>query len=336
MSYKLIKDLVVDEQLEQICLVTSVESKSTKTGRPFVKVTIKDNSGTLAINIWQTSATDIADLKPGVFAAFNFKVEEFKGMKSASAPPPMIVKAPADMAPYQNQNGLNEVECNHYYQILLDAKKRVVNPYIKAFLDMLFDDPFVKLAFCGAPASASNRGAYRGGLVEHVAKVMMNADMIMKSQRASHINAPFDEDIVIAGVLMHDYGKIAAYEIDDNGMAKTTREGVLLEHLPMSYAIASRSFAKLEEHVLHKMVPTDIKTHIFHCILSHHGKLEHGSPVQPKSIEAQIVHTADLSDSTVSNYAEPTKANISMVDANGLVEGNRFSSKQLFVGKRNG
>lgn len=336
MSYKLIKDLVVDEQLEQVCLVSSVESKSTKTGRPFVKVTIKDNSGTLAINIWQTSATDIADLKPGVFAAFNFKVEEFKGMKSASAPPPMIVKAPEDMAPYQNQNGLTDEQCEKYYTLLLDAKRKVSNVYIKAFLDMLFDDPIVKLEFCRAPASATNRGAYRGGLVEHVAKVMMNAYAIMASQRASHINAQFDEDIVIAGVLMHDYGKMYTYRIDENGVAQVTRKGILHEHLPISYAMSMLVFDRLENQILHKDVPEEIKDHIHHCILSHHGKLEHGSPVTPKSLEAQIVHAADLSDSTVSNYAEPTKANASMVDANGFVEGNRFSNRQLFIGKRNG
>lgn len=337
MTYKLIKDMAIDEQLEQICLVSQVESKTTKAGKPFVKVMVKDNSGALPINIWQTSVSDIADLKPGVFAVFKLKVEDFKGSKSATATPPMIVKAPDDLSPYQNQNGLTDEECSAYYQILLDAKNKVTNPYIKEYLNLAFDtSEETKKMFCKAPASHSNRGAYRGGLVEHVAKVMLNAEMLIKSQSTGHIKADVDVDIVIAGVLMHDYGKMFAYDIDTNGMAKTTRKGMLLEHLPMSYAMSTLFFDRLEDRVLHKRVPEEIKDHIHHCILAHHGKIEYGSPVIPKSIEAQIVHMADMADSTTSNYAEPTKANASMVDENGFIEGNRFSSKQLFIGTSNG
>lgn len=336
MTYKLIKDMKVDEQLEQICLVHQVEAKTTKTGKPFVKVTIKDNSGVLPINIWQTLATDMQDLKPGVFAVFKLKIEDFKGGRSASAPPPMIVKVPDDITPYQNQNGLTDEECSYYYKILLDAKNKVTNPYIKEYLSFVFDtSEELRRKFCQAPASYSNRGAYRGGLVEHVAKVMLNAEAILESQARAHIRAKIDRDIVTAGVLMHDYGKMYAYEIDSNGMAKATRQGVLLEHLPISYAMSTLLFDRLEREVLHKQVPQEIKDHIHHCILSHHGKLEHGSPVMPKSIEAQIVHMADMADSTTSNYAEPTVANASNIDDNGFVEGSRFSSKQLFIGNRN-
>lgn len=336
MTYKLIKDMKVDEQLEQICLVHQVEAKATKTGKPFIKVTIKDNSGVLPINIWQTLAADVQDLKPGVFAVFKLKIEDFKGSKSASAPLPMLVKTPDDLTPYQNQNGLTDEECSYYYNILLDAKKKVTNPYIREYLNLVFDtSEELRRKFCEAPASYSNRGAYRGGLVEHVAKVMLNVEAIMESQSRAHIRAKIDRDIVTAGVLMHDYGKMYAYEIDSNGTAKVTRQGMLLEHLPMSYALSHSFFEHLEKNVIHKEVPPEIKDHIHHCILSHHGKLEHGSPVMPKSIEAQIVHMADMADSTTSNYAEPTVANMSNIDNNGFVEGNRFSSRQLFIGKQN-
>ena len=333
MTYKLIKEMAVDEQLEQICLVSQVESKTTKAGKPFVKVVIKDNSGALPINIWQTSITDIADLKPGVFAVFKLKIEDFKGSKSATASPPMVVKAPDDLAPYQNNRGLTPEQAEKYYDILLAAKNKVQDIYIKTYLDVSFDDPSVEQLFCDAPASASNRGAYRGGLVEHVAKVLANAESIIASQSTGVNGAKVNVDIVIAGVLMHDIGKMLAYDIDENGMAKATRSGMLLEHLPMSYSISVEAFRRAEI-VLHKQIPDETKDHINHCILAHHGQLAYGSPVTPKSLEAQIVHIADMADSTVSNFAEPSKMNASMVDADGFVEGNRFSSRQLFVGHK--
>ena len=326
--------MTIDEQLEQICLVSQVESKTTKAGKPFVKVVVKDNSGSLPINIWQTSASDISDLKPGVFAVFKLKIEDFKGSKSATATPPMVVKAPDDLSPYQNNNGLTDAEAEAYYAILMQAKNKVSNIYIKTYLDVVFDDPKMKEAFMRAPASVTNRGAYRGGLVEHVAKVLMNAQNIIKSQNAGHIKADIDEDIVVAGVLMHDAGKTLAYEIDENGMAKFTRRGILLEHLSMSYAM-STLVIQTAQQIMRKQIPEEITDHINHCILAHHGQLAYGSPVVPKSLEAQIVHMADMADSTTSNYAEPTKANASMVDANGFVEGSRFSNRQLFIGTNN-
>lgn len=331
MNYKLIKDMVATEQLEQVCLVAQVEARTTKAGKPFTKVTVKDKSGTLPINIWQTSPGDMADLKAGVFAVFKLQVEDFKGMKSATAQPPMLVKAPDDLVVYQNKIGLSDEEAEHYYKILMDAKARVKNPLIKCYLDVIFDSPAIKELFIKAPASATNRGAYRGGLVEHVAKVMMNADAIIKSQAANHILAKPDEDIIIAGVLMHDIGKMYAYSIDENGGATTTRSGTLLEHLPMSYGFSVQSFIHAED-VLRKPIPEDIKDHINHCILAHHGKLEYGSPVTPKSLEAHIVHMADVSDSGTSIFTEAVAAGTNP-NADGFVEGTKLSSYKLYVGK---
>ena len=118
-------------------------------------------------------------------------------------------------------------------------------------------------------------------------------------------------------------------------MAKATRSGMLLEHLSMSYGISVQAFIQAES-ILHKPIPEEIKDHINHCILAHHGQLAYGSPITPRSIEAQIVHVADMADSTVSNFAEPSKAGDGNADDNGFVEGSRFSSRQLFVGTPNG
>jgi len=335
MTYKLIKDLAVNDQLEQICLVDKVEAKTTKKSKPFTRVFIKDRSGTLGVNIWQFGPEDMSDLKSGTFAVFKLKVEDFNGSKSASATPPMVVKAPEDLTPYQNNHGLSEQEAKAYYKTLMDAKDKVKNIYIKTYLDAMFGNPTLEALFFIAPASVTNRGAYRGGLVEHVSKVMMNAEAIIKSQSTGHIVAPVDLDLVIAGVLVHDVGKVFAYTIDDNGMAQFTRSGHLLEHLPMSYGVSVQAFIHAES-ILHKQIPDELKDHINHIILSHHGQLAYGSPVTPKSLEAQIVHIADMADSTVSNYAEPTKNNAANVDEDGFVEGTRFSSRQLFIGTNNG
>jgi 3'-5' exoribonuclease len=331
MNYKLIKELAVGEQVEQICLVDGIEAKQTKQSKPFTKLTIKDKSGTLPVNVWQTSPADMSDVQVGTYVVMKLKVEEFNGNKSAVAPPPMPIKAPDDLTVYQFNNGLTDPEAEHYYTLLLHAKARVQDVYIKCYLDVVFDNPNIKKAFIKAPASSVNRGAYRGGLVEHVAKVLMNAEMLVQSQATNHIKYPPNMDIIIASVLMHDIGKMYAYDIDQSGRAVTTRSGILLEHLPMSYGISVQSFIHAES-ILRKPIPEEIKDHINHCILAHHGILEYGSPVTPKSLEAHIVHMADMSDSTVSNFTEGSAA-ASNVNDQGFTQGTKFNSLKLYVGK---
>ncbi len=132
--------------------------------------------------------------------------------------------------------------------------------------------------------------------------------------------------------MVHDLGKMYAYEIDSTG-AKHTRSGLLLAHLPMSYGISIQAFIQAES-VLHRTIPEETKDHINHCILAHHGVLEYGSPVKPQSIEAQIIHMADTSDSKSSNFAELTRDNLDHVDENGFVEGSYFTSKTIYVGRK--
>ena len=123
-----------------------------------------------------------------------------------------------------------------------------------------------------------------------------------------------------------------AYSVDSTGV-RHTRSGLLLAHLPMSYGLSVQAFMQAES-VLKRAIPEELKDHINHCILAHHGQLDYGSPVKPQSVEAQIIHVADMSDSTTSNFAEPTRNNLDNVDDNGFVEGSYFSSRTVYVGDK--
>lgn len=244
----------------------------------------------------------------------------------------MIVATPDDTGPYESARGLTREQAEGMYDALMEFKAQVKNVYIRTYLDVIFDNPDVKEQFTTAPASVSNRGAYRGGLVEHTYKVMLNAMALIASQRMARDPAPIDDEIVIAGILTHDLGKMYAYAIDSTGPSHT-RSGLLLAHLPMSYGISVQAFIQAESE-LRKEIPADIKDHINHCILAHHGVLEYGSPIKPQSIEAQIVHTADMADSTTSNFAEVTLDELPHVDKQGFVPGSYFSSKTVYVGNK--
>lgn len=333
MSYRPINSFKDGEEVAQIFLLADVRRGTTKIGKPYGNITLKDKSGQISVKIWDFDPSNYPDFKSGAYVNLAIVIETFKGSLQAKAKSaPMIVATPSDPSPYESQRTLSPDKAEAFYKELMKFKDQVENKYIKTYLDVIFDNKQIKSLFMTAPASVSNRGAYRGGLIEHVYKVMLNAEAIVRSQKFADQPAPIDIDVVIAGVLTHDLGKMYSYRVDATG-ASMTRSGRLLNHLPLSYAISVQSFIQAES-LLRKAIPEEIKDHINHCILAHHGQLEYGSPVKPQSIEAQIVHVADMADSTSSNFAEPILDRLDNIDSDGFVDGSWFASKKIYVGDK--
>ena len=333
-DYKPVKAFHEGDIIEQVFLISQVSKGVTKRGDPFATLTLQDESGRFPCKQWQFDPAQYPEIKAGVYAKMKVKVESYQGsLQGKSLGMPMPVDPPQDSSNYELHPGLSAEAALHYYDRLMEYKDAVENPFIKAYLDTIFEDNIVvQKLFKIAPASVTNRGAYKGGLVEHVYKVMINAMAMVESQGAANDPAPVDRDIVIAGVLTHDLGKMYAYEVTTTGVG-FTRSGLLLGHLSISYSLSIQAFIQAES-AIHREIPEEIKDHINHCILSHHGQLEYGSPVKPQSIEAQIVHVADMSDSTSSNFAEPIVANLDGKNEDGFVEGNYFSAKTIYVGDK--
>jgi 3'-5' exoribonuclease len=334
MKYKPVKTFNEGDIIEQVFLIAQASKGFTKRGDPFTTFILQDESGRFPCKQWRFDFSEYPELKAGTYAKMKIKVDEYQGsLQGNSLGIPMPVEPPTDTSSYELHPGVSPEDATAYYDKLMGYKDQVENPFIKAYLDTIFEDNIVvQKLFKIAPASISNRGAYRGGLVEHVYKVMLNAVAIVESQQLAHNPAPIDMDIVVAGVLTHDLGKMYAYEVTSTGVAHT-RSGSLLNHLPLSYSISIQAFMQTES-IIHREIPEEIKDHINHCILSHHGQLEYGSPVKPQSIEAHIVHVADMSDSTSSNFAEPIVANLDGKNEDGFIEGSYFSAKTIYVGDK--
>ena len=124
------------------------------------------------------------------------------------------------------------------------------------------------------PASHKYHQSYTGGLMVHVAEVMEIALNIAKSQC---LDVNFD--VLISGITWHDYGKLFDYQQNEDGTYSYTKHANLIKHLSASYALFS-------EKIKAPSVPVDIIHQIGHIILSHHGRREFGSPIEPKTTEA--------------------------------------------------
>jgi 3'-5' exoribonuclease len=157
----------------------------------------------------------------------------------------------------------------------------IQNPHLRRLLALVFDQGSPTWSeFRNAPAAKHYHQAYRHGLLEHsvtVAQAVHATSMIFPG---------VDHDLALCGALLHDIGKLETYEL--NGEAVSMSDlGRLQGEIPLGYYRVRRAIERLDGF------PAELEQGLLHIILSHHGSLEHGSPVVPCTREATLVHMMD-------------------------------------------
>ena len=194
---------------------------------------------------------------------------------------------------------------------LRDLVATVQNPHLRALLDaVLGPDSPTWPGFRDAPAAKRYHQAYRHGLLEHSLTV---------AQSVSAISATFpgiDRDVAVCGALLHDIGKLDAYTADPLAIDLTDL-GKLQGEIPLGYFRVRRLIEDLPGF------PGDLATAVLHIILSHHGALEHGSPVVPCTREATLVHMIDNLGGRLGSFDRLEKA---------LPDGSRWSGYDRALG----
>jgi 3'-5' exoribonuclease len=164
---------------------------------------------------------------------------------------------------------------------LRELESTIQDPHLRALLALILGPETETWAlFRDAPAAKRYHQAYRHGLLEHSLTV---------AQAVSAISATFggiDRDVAVTGALLHDIGKLEAYALVGEGI-EMTDQGRLYGEIPLGYYRVRRATEAIDGF------PERLAQALAHIILSHHGSLEHGSPVVPCTREATLVHMAD-------------------------------------------
>jgi len=169
--------------------------------------------------------------------------------------------------------------------------ERVGDPHVKALLLAFLDDPVVIQRLPTAPAAKGIHHAHRGGLAEHILSVMR------LGQRVADHYPMLDRDLVTAGALLHDIGKV--HELAwEGGNVRYTDEGRLVGHIVMTAQAIREKAARIPGF------PPLLEAHITHGVLAHHGQLEFGSPKLPMTLEAYVVHAIDSLDSRIDSWLD--------------------------------
>lgn len=162
----------------------------------------------------------------------------------------------------------------------------IVDPDYKKIIENCFNDDVKELYFT-YPAAKGNHHNYVHGLLQH------SIEVVDISLSVANYFGEYNRDLIICAGLLHDIGKLKAYDMDEDLKVLKTDWEMLLGHLPISSLFVS------------KIAPSDIDQKkimlLYHVILSHHGELEKGSPVVCKTKEAYIIHRADEISATMNH-----------------------------------
>jgi len=181
------------------------------------------------------------------------------------------------------------------YAFIEEAVAGIADPRLKAVCAMFLEE--LGERFRRTAGARNNHHARRGGLVEHTAQMMRAAAAICG------VYPYLNRDLMIAGVLLHDSGKMWENSLPADGFVMPYDErGEMMGHIAIGMELTNRLWRQIEAlpgcEEWKKMTPRmeDLRLHLTHLILSHHGELQFGSPVAPRTPEAFALHYIDNLD----------------------------------------
>ncbi len=277
-----------NQLFDGIFLVLSRQQRTTKSGKPYLSLTLGDRTGQIESRIWDPSDPRVATpFDRGDVLKVRGSVARFDG--SLQLKVEMLRLATEQEFDRSELLPATTADVAVLWQTLLAAVDALENPHLRRLLHQLIDDPAIRDAYQQAPAARQLHHAWLGGLLEHVVSLLGLAQRVVPHYP---IVMP---DLVYTGILLHDIGKIR--ELTWQTGFDYTIEGQLLGHIPMGVSMVEQAIDSIPDF------PPRLRTIVLHLILSHHGRLEFGSPKLPMIPEALMLNFLDDLDAKMQTIA---------------------------------
>jgi 3'-5' exoribonuclease len=291
--------------------IDQLTRKETREGKPFYEIAVADAEARLVLRAWSDGAAFpvCQGLRSGAFleVAGEFSIGPTYGLESRrwtcreldAAEQAALLAGPPELRDKQQRD----------FTFIETCVAQLRDPRLRALSQLFLHDHDER--FRRAAAARGNHHARRGGLVEHVAQMMRSAGAVGDAY-------PFlNRDLLLAGVLFHDAGKLweNAFLLDGFLMPFDER-GELLGHITIGIELVNTLWRKMlatEEaagwgalHPAHE----DVRLHLLHLIAAHHGELQFGSPIVPKTPEAWALHHVDNLDAKLEMISAASSAKL--------------------------
>jgi len=276
----MLRDAVDGTDLDQVLMVREVQRRAKRDGGEYLRLRLGDRSGAVVAMVWD----DVSELAPIAGAGRPVRVSGRYVVHPRYGPQLNLrTMSQAEPGTYELEE-LLDGPARSAEQMEADLRELIATvrqPHLRILLERLIGPRAGRWpAFRDAPAAKFYHQAYRHGLLEHSLTV---------GQAVSAISATFpgiDRDVAVTGALLHDIGKLDAYT-DEPGNIDMTDDGRLQGEIALGYYRVRREIEEIDGF------PPGLAKALLHIILSHHGTLEHGSPVLPATREATLVHMVD-------------------------------------------
>jgi 3'-5' exoribonuclease len=275
----LLRELSDGDQVSGAFVVRERERRQKRNGEHYLRVVLADKTGTVPAVAWEGVAECFEICAPGsivlVTGSFAVHPQFGKQIKLAAVRPAGPGEYDAEQLAEGPGRSVELLEVD-----LRELIATVQNSSLRELLHRFFAPGTDWERFREAPAAKHYHQAYAGGLLEHTLSVAQAVSA------AANFFPGIDREIAVTGALLHDIGKTEAYN-DDPLAIELTDAGRLESEIPLGYYKVRREIERIDGF------DPDLAQAILHIILSHHGQLEHGSPVVPATREATLVHAID-------------------------------------------
>ncbi len=283
MEKKFIKDFKENESISSYFAVFEKNSRLTKTDKNYLDITLGDRSGKINAKIWDNADDFQNKFEVGDAVAVKGQIVTYNNEFQINVSNIRRVQAEmdklygfelSDIIPTTSKN------IDEMWERIQEAIASIGNDHVREVTKRIYTKYEDRIKT--HPASMILHHAFRGGLLEHVSEMTVIAETFCRVYRS------VERDLVIAGVLLHDIGKLVELE---PGIATTyTDAGNLIGHLVLGRDLLRDEILKMDGF------PDLLRLKLEHIILSHQGKYEWQSPREPEFPEALLVYYADEID----------------------------------------
>lgn len=286
---KFIKDYREGDKVFDIYLCKYKTSAVTKSGKPYETATLQDKTGTIEAKIWDPNSAGIADFEAMDYVEIYGDITSFQGTLQINVKRTRFAQ-PGEYEP-KNYLPVSAYDIEEMYKEVLEYINGISNAYLQQLCKKIFveDQAFVK-KFKNSSAAKTVHHAFIGGLLEHTLSVVKLCDFYCVRYKK------LNKDLLITAALCHDIGKtkeLSAFPMNDY-----TDDGNFLGHIVMGVEMVGEKIREIDGF------PERLSSELKHCILSHHGEFEFGSPKKPAIIEAAALNFADNTDAKLETFTE--------------------------------
>jgi len=276
-----VSDLTPDTSITSFFLVCEKELRSTREGKPFLRLELGDRSGTIEARLWDNAESLAALFDRDDIIKVQAHVENYKNrLQLAVEKLRRAEPAEVDLSDYFPHTA-EDIE--QLYGRLREHVATIKNPWLSRLVCGVIEDPAISPRLKRAPAAKMMHHAFLGGLLEHIVSLCDLCRLAAQHYRE------LDLDLLLTGAILHDIGKLD--ELCYERAIHYTNDGQLLGHIILGLEQVTGRMNDMEGF------PADYKTLVKHLLISHHGEYEFGSPKLPMFREALVLHYLDDLDS---------------------------------------